>query len=240
MNMGQAITKVFKNYANFNGRARRSEFWFFQLFVYLVALGISVIIGAVDILLAMSTISLFYLAMIVPLFAVMFRRLHDTGKSGTYCLFMLIPFVGSILLIVWLCEDSQPGDNVYGANPKYVYKAQTAAAQAQVVMNSSYLGIQCLTGPLQGQTYHVTQNGISIGTDVGCTIRFPVGTPGVSHRHCEIRWQQGVPVLIDLGSSYGTILADGKRLPPHNPERIAAGTRFYVGGKTILLQVVNV
>jgi uncharacterized membrane protein YhaH (DUF805 family) len=127
MNIGQAIASYFKNYANFKGRARRSEYWWSTLFVGVV----TAIIGAVSAQMVdvyvegfgtMQTVTygpLYYiwiLAMLVPSLAVAVRRLHDTGRKGTYYFMVLIPLVGAILLLVRLAEDSQPGPNQYG-NP---------------------------------------------------------------------------------------------------------------------------
>lgn len=127
MNIGQAIASYFKNYANFKGRARRSEYWWAQL-----AIGvITMIIAAVSIQTVyvyvegygdMPTITygpLFWiwaLATLLPGIALTVRRLHDTGRKGTYYFMSLIPLVGGILLLVRLAEDSQPGPNQYG-NP---------------------------------------------------------------------------------------------------------------------------
>ena len=69
-------------------------------------------------------------------------------------------------------------------------------------------------------------------------VTMPEGTPGISRRHACIRYQQGMPMLIDLGSSYGTYLADGKQLPPNYPEPVAAGTRFYLGNRGNMFQVI--
>lgn len=116
MSFVESITSVLSQYANFNGRARRSEYWYYIL-AYTV---ISVILTALaQYSIIFSIISgLFGLGLICPTLAVIVRRLHDIGKSGWYYLFALIPLVGSIILIIWLATDSEPGDNVYGPNPK--------------------------------------------------------------------------------------------------------------------------
>lgn len=103
MDFGEAIKVCFNKFADFNGRARRSEFWWFQLFAYLVS-GITCGIGG--------------LVLLIPLLAVTSRRLHDTGHSGWWQLIQLIPF-GFILIIIWGVQDSDPGHNEYGPNPKY-------------------------------------------------------------------------------------------------------------------------
>jgi uncharacterized membrane protein YhaH (DUF805 family) len=63
---------------------------------------------------------LYTLAMLVPGVTVSVRRLHDTGRSGWWLLIALVPLVGAIVLLVFLAQDSQRGDNEFGANPKYV------------------------------------------------------------------------------------------------------------------------
>ena len=102
---------------------------------------------------------------------------------------------------------------------------------------SSGLNIVCLSGPIRGQSYTLTQNGLLIGRDTSCGVRFPANTPGVSRQHCAIRFQQGVPVLIDLNSTHGTYLGNGQKLPPQYPVELAAGTRFYLGDTSNLFQV---
>ena len=61
---------------------------------------------------------LYSLAVLIPSLAVTWRRLHDIGKGGGWYFFILVPLVGWIFLLVWLCRDSQPGQNAYGPNPK--------------------------------------------------------------------------------------------------------------------------
>ena len=66
-----------------------------------------------------AIISVIYsLAVLVPSLAVVWRRLHDLGKSGAYFFFIFIPLAGPFILLYWLCQDSQPGENEYGPNPK--------------------------------------------------------------------------------------------------------------------------
>ena len=103
MDFGEAIKVCFNKFADFNGRARRSEFWWFQLFAYLVS-SITCGIGG--------------LVLLIPLLAVTSRRLHDTGHSGWWQLIQLVPF-GVILIIIWGVQDSDPGPNEYGPNPKF-------------------------------------------------------------------------------------------------------------------------
>ena len=111
----ESVQTCLRKYVDFSGRARRSEYWYFYLFTCIVsgvlggignAIGITWLAGVAGV------------ALILPELAVCVRRLHDIGKPGIWILIGLIPCVGTILLIVWLCKDSDPGDNEYGPNPK--------------------------------------------------------------------------------------------------------------------------
>lgn len=115
MSFVDAVKSVFSKYATFSGRARRSELWYFCLFNIIV----SIVLGAVGNLTGLKFISSVYsLAVIIPGLAVVARRLHDIGKSAWWMLISLVPIVGSILLLIWECKDSEPGENQYGPNPK--------------------------------------------------------------------------------------------------------------------------
>ena len=76
--------------------------------------------GAVAAMFALGIILFAIFRLLIPLLSlsVMVRRLHDTGRSGWACLIGLVPFIGGFILFVWLCEDSDPGENEYGKNPK--------------------------------------------------------------------------------------------------------------------------
>lgn len=115
MSFGDAVSKFFKDYANFKGRSRRSEYWFQYLFTTLVLFGTSAL-AAVDMGL---TYVIAAFAFLIPSLSSISRRLHDTDKSFGYFFFALIPIVGWILLIVWLASDSNRGPNRYGLSVKY-------------------------------------------------------------------------------------------------------------------------
>ena len=106
---------VLKKYVDFNGRARRKEYWMFVLFNFIVYL----ILTVIGLILRVPFISTIYsLAVFLPGLAVTIRRLHDIGKSGVWFLIGFIPIVGPIWLIVLTCMDSTAGDNEFGPNPK--------------------------------------------------------------------------------------------------------------------------
>lgn len=226
MTFAQAVESAFRNYANFNGRARRSEYWYFILLNGLVSL-----LGATPLF---PLVGLYSLAVLVPSLAAGARRLHDTGRSGLWLLLLLIPLVGEIILIVWMCEDSKPGPNQYGPDPK-----GRGAGFSGWPSQAGELFVRCVSGPIQGQIYRVGHAGLMFGRDPACAVHMPDGTPGVSARHCVLRIDRGVLVLEDLQSTYGTFLASGKRLPPNYPEHVSVGARFYLGGPDVMFQVVN-
>lgn len=120
--MNYYIDCLTKKYACFSGRARRQEFWLFFLFNLIASIIINVIGGVlagatgVDAFAFLGAI--YSLAVLIPGFAVFCRRMHDTGRSGWWWLIGFIPFVGFIVLLVFCCLDSQPGENQYGPNPK--------------------------------------------------------------------------------------------------------------------------
>lgn len=239
MNFMDAVEHVFVNYAKFDGRARRSEFWYFQLFQFIVLIGVF-LFSLTGILIILFPI--FLLGTFIPNLAVSFRRFHDVGRSGGWLCIALVPCIGWILMVIWLAQDSQPGNNQYGPNPKGIGNSgahgRYTGGSAGSIPGQGHLAVQCVAGPLQGQTYPIRGNEIVFGRESSCAIRMPEGTPGISRRHACIRWQQGMPMLIDLGSSYGTYLADGKQLPPNYPEPVAAGTRFYLGNRGNMFQII--
>ena len=106
--------KCLKQYADFRGRARRKEYWMFTL--------INGILGFVIGLLGLSILSWIYsIAVFIPSLAVCIRRIHDIGKSAWWILLFLIPVIGWIWLIILFVQDSQPGENQWGENPKGEY-----------------------------------------------------------------------------------------------------------------------
>jgi uncharacterized membrane protein YhaH (DUF805 family) len=127
MDFGAALRSFWSNYTNFKGRARRSEYWFVQLFLVLANLAAAVIDlalmdGDVDRFIANGGGGIvglvLILATIIPALAVLIRRLHDTGRSGWWALIGLIPLAGAIVLLVFTVEDSSPKANMYGPSPK--------------------------------------------------------------------------------------------------------------------------
>jgi len=110
--------EVLKKYAVFDGRARRTEFWMFSLFNFIITIVLLVAEGLFG---SSSIVSMLYsLAVLIPCITVSVRRLHDTDRSGWWLLIVLIPIIGVIVLIVFMVQDSKAGENKYGLSPKLV------------------------------------------------------------------------------------------------------------------------
>ena len=117
MSFPEAVTSAFQNYVNFSGRARRSEYWYFTIFVGIISGVLSAAAkNGVNIAATLGTI--FALATFLPGLSVSWRRLHDIGKSGWWNLIALVPLIGWIFIIYWGCKDSEPNANKYGPCPK--------------------------------------------------------------------------------------------------------------------------
>lgn len=118
MTFGQAIASGFKNYVGFYGRACRSEYWFWALFVFIAG----ILLGIIDAVLFPDSPSglfgpLFSIGVLLPGLAVGVRRLHDINKSGWWLLLWFIPIIGWIILIVWAIRRGDEGTNRFGPDP---------------------------------------------------------------------------------------------------------------------------
>lgn len=152
MSFIESIRTVLSKYAVFSGRARRSEYWWYALAVTIVSLvlyvavvvpGLSAYSASImeyqtaadptapipalpgSVITGYLILSIVNLALLLPGLGVTIRRLHDTDRSGFWIFFALVPFVGSIMLIVWEATAGTPGPNRFGPDPKAV--EQTAA-----------------------------------------------------------------------------------------------------------------
>ena len=109
-----------RRYAEFGGRSRRKEYWYYTLFLIILSVVAAIIdavlfgaedgLGIVGIVLTLATL--------VPGIAVSVRRLHDTDRSGWWLLILLIPLIGVIVVIVFTVMDGTPGPNKFGPSPK--------------------------------------------------------------------------------------------------------------------------
>jgi uncharacterized membrane protein YhaH (DUF805 family) len=126
------VLEVFSKYAVFSGRARRKEYWYWYLFNFIVSIFIAVVSVVINLPngtetdnglgwfgLFINLVAIVYsLGIFIPNLAVTVRRLHDTNRSGWWYFISMVPFIGGIILLIYLIEDSSPGDNQYGPNPK--------------------------------------------------------------------------------------------------------------------------
>ena len=115
MNPIQAILSAFRNYANFDGRASRSEYWWF--YGFFVALLVAIFVVSVAWMPALFSLWGIYIAvMLLPLWAVTVRRLHDVDRPGKWAALALMPFAG-VRLTRLLTQPGTPGPNRYGPDP---------------------------------------------------------------------------------------------------------------------------
>ena len=115
-NIVEWYLKPFKKYADFTGRARRKEYWTFVLVNFLISIILS---GGGQAGTGPQILSsLFSLFVLIPSLAVAVRRLHDIGRSGFWLFILFIPIIGFFVILFFLLQDSEPGSNEYGPNPK--------------------------------------------------------------------------------------------------------------------------
>ncbi len=139
MSFMDSIKTCFGKYVTFSGRAQRSEFWYFALFIWLGVIALSfvdsAVFGARDVLMTSGSetfengmsfsmswqpqpiTGIFLLATLLPNISVMVRRLHDTARSGWWYWIAVIPLIGIIVLLVFFVSKGTDGDNDYGPDP---------------------------------------------------------------------------------------------------------------------------
>ena len=129
--------ECFKKYATFSGRARRMEYWTFHLIYTLVIIAATVLAvisialttaignpvydteyGPLPLNIIVALMAIFALVCILPSLAVSIRRLHDTGRSGGWWFINFVPVIGPLVFLVFMFLESEPGENIYGPNPK--------------------------------------------------------------------------------------------------------------------------
>lgn len=218
---------------------------------------------------------LYSLFVLLPSLAVLVRRLHDGGYSGCFYFVSLIPLVGTLILLVLLCKDSIPGSNMYGPNPKVGCEVASVPPAAEIppvssgpaVSSSGSIGTEpiktfndgyetvslksvlkatCARGPIAGTS--AVGEVIYIGRDPQlCQLVFPDGTPGVSKVHCMLHTDGRSIEVCDLGSRYGTFLANRARLTPNEKILLMNGNdaqankadmnTIYIGSESVAISV---
>ncbi len=112
----EASQRFFTRAFDFQGRSPRAEYWWSYLMLmilYLVIGAVSAFLGAIGVILLV----IFLLGIIIPSLAIIVRRLHDTDRSGWWFLIAIIPFIGSIVLLVFFCMEGTKGPNKFGEDP---------------------------------------------------------------------------------------------------------------------------
>jgi len=124
LDFATGVKSAWSRYAQFNGRSCRAEFWYFRLSVSGGNLLITLVSNLIGVsgspiaMFVMASISLiFALAVIIPDLSVSCRRLHDRDRSGWWVLLILIPIIGWIILLIWVCQPGQRGSNRFGPDP---------------------------------------------------------------------------------------------------------------------------
>ncbi|MEP3227178.1 MAG: DUF805 domain-containing protein [Parasphingorhabdus sp.] len=120
-----------KRYADFSGRSRRKEYWMFALLQVIIIVGLAIIAGVLGAFtpdgtgemsmgggLVMGLFGLYALAIFIPSLAVQVRRFHDQDKSGWFVLLGFIPYIGGLIVLVFMCLDGTRGNNRFGDDPK--------------------------------------------------------------------------------------------------------------------------
>ncbi|MEH6757377.1 MAG: DUF805 domain-containing protein [Parasphingorhabdus sp.] len=120
-----------KRYADFSGRSRRKEYWMFVLFNIIVMFGLAIIGGVLGGFtpdeagaaslgggLMFGLLGIYSLAILVPALAVQVRRFHDQDKSGWFVLLSFVPYIGGLIVLVFMCLDGNKGENRFGPDPK--------------------------------------------------------------------------------------------------------------------------
>lgn len=120
MSFGQSISTCFSKIGVFEGRASRSEFWFFYLFLIILSFVLNLLASLLK-LNGNGGFGVFsfiiWIILVLVMLAVGCRRLHDTGRSGWLQLLHILPCLGPIILIVFWAQPSKQGDNAYGSAP---------------------------------------------------------------------------------------------------------------------------
>lgn len=134
MGMQEAVKLYFKNYFKFDGRSRRAEYWWPVLALFLAGIALNILAGIFAAMgdagallagLVMLVYALLSLASFIPSIAVGFRRLHDTDRSAWWLLIAFVPFIGAIVLIIFMALEGTKGSNKYGEDPKGFSSVET-------------------------------------------------------------------------------------------------------------------
>ena len=176
--LGKSLTSVIKKSFVFYDRARRSEYWWFFIAVHFFQFVFIIGLFAIEYqsfsatgylfsymqnpaykILAVTEL-LFIVASFFPSLAVTVRRLHDIGKSGWNVLWVLVPLVGWVVFLCWMCQDSDMSSNRFGESPKYISKYSTnnaSSANTGIALFIYFFFLLCLIGYITFQWFHIKE-----------------------------------------------------------------------------------
>jgi uncharacterized membrane protein YhaH (DUF805 family) len=238
--------KVWRQYADFRGRARRKEYW---VFVFLNMLFMSIYLF-LTFLVAFSTfntpvivfmsviLSIYCLAIIIPSFAVMVRRLHDMGNSGWWYLINFIPFIGGFWFLILLCTDSQPGANNWGPNPKDGHQGNHGYRNQNPRETNRYQGAGLPHDKADGYSRptRLFSQRITVGRSQSNEIRVGEQFDDVSRNHAVIFYEDNSLVFEDH-SSCGSYINGRKvhnsRMYIYRNDQIRLGNKYLLSWNEI-------
>lgn len=238
-----------RRYAEFSGRSRRLEYWMFtlmQAIVYALLLGWAIFSGAFLESGVHAVIVLligWWLVMLVPTLAVIVRRFHDQELSGWFLLFYLLPWIGGIVIFVFMCLPGTSGSNRYGDNPKAEESVasgsrsfETGRLSNPLVQNLNISGFDgrghVIRYALAPENFALQDFELKIGRSPASNLVIDDAT--VSRNHAEIMLLEDGFYIRDLGSTNGTCI-NGVKLTPFEASKICSGDSLTFGKLEFLL-----
>lgn len=254
-----------KKYAVFQGRASRSEFWYFTLFDTLISGMLMAIMywavntGNIDLGRIFYIVIIVYtLGLALPRLGIMVRRLHDTGRSGWWYFIIFIPLVGVLVLLYFLIQKSQQGSNIYGDNPKkfinsdnhidhtgsdYMPPAGVAGNTQKYPEASNILYTLIPENSIYPKITLNNHGCVTIGRSSENDIQ--ISNEYVSGKHACFGIGTDTSVkgyylyIIDYGSTNGTYL-DGRKLNPYEETHINESMRIILGSEEVVYRIQEV
>jgi uncharacterized membrane protein YhaH (DUF805 family) len=256
----------FKKYAQFSGRASRSEYWMFQLLYFIVALfcialmflgvgerGLAGIFGGgwgTSTSLGFAILVAWVVLAFIPNLTVTVRRFHDQNLEGWYVLFYLIPWLGQLVVFIFMCLPGTEGDNKFGPDPKT--KAEMPAVPPnQLIYAENPIAQHPSTQKLSISGFDATGRVVNLILDpqnsnrgdlawtIGRSLsaHMPVDDKSVSREHAEIRMAGSSFTITDLGSTNGTKL-NGRQLRIGEASQFQPGDTILVGKTELMVSAL--
>jgi len=231
---------VLKKYMVFNGRASRSEYWYFMLFYQIITIVLSIINQLIiqtensTLIIISSLIVLAYiLGFLLPALGVTIRRLHDINKSGWWMLVSIIPIIGFLILIYFLVQKGTDGENQYGKNPiinddKEDIPSQEQQSQTITPQKTTKKVLSCklyfLKGEFEGSDITLNTNEpLTIGRDPNQSSLI-VNDTQISSTHLKLTLKEDELYIQDLNSTNGSFYFDG-----NSKQKIEQGETISIG-----------